>query len=463
MPSDPSAALDYLAAHRQRHRDDLIALLRIPSVSTDPAHQADVRACAGWLAAHLRDIGLPTVEVLPTAGHPVVYAEWLGAPGRPTVLIYGHYDVQPAEPLELWATPPFEPTIRDGQIYARGATDDKGQFFTHVKAVEALLATAGRLPVNVKFLIEGEEEIGSVNLAPVIEQYRDRLAADVAVVSDTPMSGRGQPSLCYGLRGLVYLEITVTTAGRDLHSGQYGGAVPNPILALAHLLSACKTPDGRITVPGFYDEVAPLTPAERESLAALPFDEAALRRDLELAALPGEPGYTTLERLTARPTLDANGIWGGFTGAGSKTVIPCQAHAKLSCRLVPDQDPAVIAGRIEAHLHAACPPGARVAVRRLGLAEPVLTPLDHPATQAAARALEAAYGVAPFFTREGGSIPVVATFRRLLNLPTVLVGFGLPDEPLHAPNERFDLDNYERGACTSVLLLHELAALAADD
>jgi acetylornithine deacetylase/succinyl-diaminopimelate desuccinylase-like protein len=457
MADDLAAAFDYLDTHRQRHLDELVTLLRFPSVSTDPAHAGDMRACAGWLADHLRGIGLTEAAVLETGGHPIVYGAWRSAPARPTVLIYGHYDVQPAEPLELWHSPPFEPTVRDGQLYARGATDDKGQVFAHVKAVEALLATAGRLPVNVVFLIEGEEEVGSDNLTPFIERERARLAADVAVISDTPMLGRGQPALCYGLRGIVYLEVAVTTANRDLHSGQFGGAVPNPILALASMLAACKGADGRITVPGFYDDVRPLSAEERASLAALPFDEAALLRDLDLAVLPGETGYTTLERMSARPTLDANGIWGGFTGAGSKTVIPNQAFAKLSCRLVPDQRSEVIASQVEDYLTSICPAGARVQVTRLGLGEPALTPLDHPATQAAARALEIGFGVAPFFTREGGSVPVVADIARLLGAPTVLVGFGLPDEPLHAPDERFDLENYTRGAMTSAALLHELA------
>jgi acetylornithine deacetylase/succinyl-diaminopimelate desuccinylase-like protein len=452
-----AAALDYLADRRATHLADLLALLRFPSVSTDPEHEADVRACADWLADHLRGIGLTEAAVLETGGHPVVVGAWRGAPGRPTALIYGHYDVQPAEPLELWTTPPFEPTVRDGQVHARGATDDKGQFFAHVKAVEALLATAGRLPVNVIFLIEGEEEVGSEHLSAFIERHRDRLAADVAVISDTPMLGRGQPSLCYGLRGIVYLEVTVTTAARDLHSGQYGGAVPNAILALAGMLAACKAPDGRITVPGFYDEVAVLSDEERASLAALPFDEAALMREVGLTVLPGEPGYTALERMSARPTLDAHGIWGGFTGAGSKTVIPNQARAKLSCRLAPNQRGEEIIERLEAHLRAVCPPGASVAIERMGVGDPVLTPLDHPATRAAARALEVGFGVAPLYTREGGSIPVVTDFQQRLGLPVILVGFGLPDEPLHAPNERFDLDNYYRGARTSVALLTELA------
>ena len=459
MPSSDmtTAALAYLDEHRQRHRHLLFDLLRQPSISTDPAHVNDMRACAEWLAERLRAIGLTRAEVMETGGHPVVYGEWRDAPGAPTVLVYGHYDVQPADPLELWETPPFQPTEREGRVYARGATDDKGQFMTHINAVEALLATAGQLPVNVKFLIEGEEEVGSPHMDAFIEAHRDLLAADVAVVSDSPMFGRGQPSLCYGLRGITYLEISVTTAARDLHSGAYGGAVPNPILALASMLGACKAPDGRITVPGFYDDVAPLTDEERAAMAALPFDEEALKQELGLTALPGEPGYSVRERLWARPTLDAHGVWGGFTGQGSKTVIPNQAHAKLSCRLVPNQDPARVADLIEAHLQSVRPTGAQVVVRRLGLGDPVITPLDHPATRAAARALEVGFGAIPLFTREGGSIPVVATIARLLGAPTILAGFGLPDEPLHAPNEHFDLDNYHNGARTAVALLAELS------
>ncbi|MDE3078175.1 MAG: dipeptidase, partial [Chloroflexota bacterium] len=380
-------------------------------------------------------IGLRNGQLLETGGHPVAYADWLGAPGAPTVLIYGHYDVQPVDPLSLWDTPPFEPAVRHGELYARGAADDKGQVLMHLAAIEALLQTEGVLPVNVKLLIEGEEEIGSPNLDAFIAAHKELLAAEVAVISDTPMYGRGIPSLCYGLRGLAYFQIDVTGPNSDLHSGAFGGAVDNPCNVLAHMLAKLKDEQGHILIPGFYDAVRPLSGQERRELAKLPFDEPAYCSAIGVHALAGEPGYSVLERTWARPTLDVNGLWGGFQGAGSKTIIPAEAHAKVSCRLVPDQDPGQVAEQFEAFVRQIAPPTVAVQVQRLHGGRPSITPIDHPATRAAVKALERAFRKDVVFMREGGSIPVVATFDSLLGLPTVLLGIGLPDEHAHAPNE----------------------------
>ncbi len=446
----------YIDTHRERFLGELIELLRIPSISADPAHKADVERAAQWLLAHLRALGLEA-ELWPTEGHPVVYGQWLGAPEGPTVLCYGHYDVQPPDPLNLWQSPPFEPTIRDGRLYARGASDDKGQLFTHLKALEAYLRTEGRLPVNVKFLIEGEEEVGSRNLLPVLEKQRDRLRADVVLISDTAMFGPEEPSITYALRGLCYLEIELEGPNRDLHSGVYGGAVDNPALILARMLAALHDAYGRVTVPGFYDRVRPLDEAERRMLRQLPFDEEAYKRDLGLEALWGEIGYTPLERATARPALDVNGLWGGYQGPGAKTVLPARAGAKLSARLVPDQRSEEIAALITAHLQRLCPPTARLTVRRLHGGEPVLVPLDHPALQAAARACEYVFGRKPYFVREGGSIPVVAAFDEVLGLKSVLLGFGLNTDAIHSPNEHFRLENFRRGIHTIAAFWREVA------
>src|SRR5712691_2784100 len=333
------AALAYLEQHRQRFLDDLFELLRIPSVSALPAHRSDVGRCAEWLAEHMRGIGLEHVEVLPTAGHPVVYADWLHAPGRPTVLVYNHYDVQPVDPLDEWESPPFEPVVKDNRLLGRGAADDKGQLFLHLKAVEALLRADGGLPVNLKFIYEGEEEIGSEHFEPFLVEHRELLEADLVVVSDTAMFDRGLPSICYGLRGIAYFQVELEGPNTDLHSGAFGGAVANPAEMLARLIAQLKDQNGRITIPGFYDEVRPLSDQERAEIARLPFDEVRYRRELGVDELWGEAGFSPLERVWARPTLEVCGLWGGFQGEGSKTVIPARAGAKLSCRLVPDQDP----------------------------------------------------------------------------------------------------------------------------
>ncbi|HZU06083.1 MAG TPA: dipeptidase [Chloroflexota bacterium] len=453
--------LAYLDAQRERFLQDLIACLRIPSISSATAHREDVRRCAEHVAAHLRRIGLPRVEVLPTGGHPVVYGEWCAAPGAPTALVYGHYDVQPVDPLPLWQTPPFEPVVRDGLLFARGAVDDKGQVYMHFAVVEAYLATRGRLPLNLKFLIEGEEEIGSPHLDAFVAAHRDLLAADVGVISDTPMYDADHPSLCYGLRGLAYLQVEVEGPASDLHSGTWGGIVANPALALAQILAQLKDANGRVTVPGFYDAVRPLTEEERAAFAALPFDPGRVATELGVPCLVGEAEYTPLERLWARPTLDVHGLWGGFSGEGAKTVIPARAGAKLSCRLVPDQDPAEITRLLAAHIERLAPPGVRVRVEALHGGRPVLTPLHHPALRAAGRAVERGFGKPPVFIREGGSIPFVATLVEELKLPCVLLGVGLPDERTHAPNEHFHLENFYRGMRAVAYLWEELAALGA--
>jgi len=407
----------------------------------------------------MRRIGLQRVEVAETGGHPIAYGEWLGAPGAPTVLVYGHYDVQPVDPLELWERGPFEPLVKDGRILARGAADDKGQIHLHLKAAEALLASRGSLPVNVKYLFEGEEEITSVHLDRWLEANRDRLAADLVVISDTGFFDGNLPAITVGLRGIMYAQIDVGGPTVDLHSGVYGGAVANPANALCQIVAALKGPDGVVQIPGFYDDVVPLSDEDRRALASLPFDEEAFRQAAGVPALVGEAGYTTLERRGARPTLDVNGLWGGFTGEGSKTIIPAHAHAKVSCRLVARQDPDRIFQLFEAFVRSVAPQGVTVDVRYLGGGRPTLTPIDHPATRAAARALEAVFGRAPVYIREGGSIPIAASFESVLGAPVVLLGFTPPNDNAHAPNEWMDLANYEGGIRTVVRYWDELAAV----
>lgn len=443
--------LSYLDSHRERQLAELQELLSIASISTDAEHAADVRACATWLDAHLRAIGLPVVRIEETDGHPIVYAEDLRAGAdAPTVLFYGHYDVQPVDPLDLWTAPPFHPTIRDGKIYARGATDDKGQVFLHIKAIEAMYAVHGALPVNVKMIIEGEEEIGSPNLAPYVRAHATELACDCIVVSDTSMFAPGIPSLVYGLRGLCYVEINVQGPNRDLHSGSYGGAVQNPLNALATILSRLKDEHGHISIPGFYDDVTPLDAAERESLASLDYRDERLLRDVQVPALAGEEGYSTIERLGARPTLDVNGMLGGFTGEGAKTVLPARAMAKVSMRLVPNQSYADITHKITAYVQSIAPPGVTVTVTDLHGADPVIVPRDTPAMHAAVRALEETFNERCRFAREGGSIPVVLLFDTVLRSPTVLMGFGLNNENAHSPDEHFDLGNFYTGMKAAV-------------
>ena len=449
----------FLDDHQESRLESYKALLRIPSISALSEHAADCRATAEWIAADLRASGIEHVELAETGGHPVVYGDWLHAEGAPTVVVYCHYDVQPVDPLDLWKSPPFEPVVDGNHMLARGAADDKGQLHMHLRATEALLATRGRLPINLKFVFEGEEESGSVNLDRWLEAERERLAADLAVISDTGFFDGNLPSITIALRGLMYAQIDVIGTAVDLHSGSYGGAVQNPANALAQIIAALKGPDGRIRIPGFYDDVLGLTEAERAAVAALPFDEEAYRTHLGLPALVGEVGFSTLERRGARPTLDVNGIWGGFQGEGAKTIIPAHAHAKVSCRLVANQDSQRVLDQFRAYVEEIAPPGVVVTVTDLGGGEPSLTPIDHPATQAAARALAATFGRDPVYIREGGSIPVCASFERILGLPVVLLGFDPPDQQAHAPNEWMDLTNYETGIRTIVRMWDELAAL----
>ncbi len=447
----------HLEAHRSQYVENLKAALRIPSVSADPAHRGDVRRCAEHLAAHVRGLGFTRVEVVDTPGHPVVYGEWLGAPGKPTALVYGHYDVQPPEPLELWTSPPFEPVERNGNLYARGAVDDKGQVFMHLSAYEALRAVRGGLPINVKLVIEGEEEVGSESLEAFLRARRPQLDADVIVVSDTAMPSPDQPALAYALRGILYTQIEVQGPAHDLHSGHFGGAVANPANALATILAALKDGDGRITVPGFYDRVRVITREERAAINAAARAEAEFIGEAGSPAPAGERGWTTAERVTIRPTLDVNGIWGGYQGEGSKTVLPAIAGAKVSMRLVPDQDPAELFPAFEAYVKRLCPPGVTVRTLDLHSARPFLTDPDHPMLAAGRRALERAWGRPPVMVREGGSIPVMNTFQHTHGLPSILMGFGLDDDNVHAPNEKFTLRCFHDGTKSVAYLYEELA------
>jgi acetylornithine deacetylase/succinyl-diaminopimelate desuccinylase-like protein len=456
--TDQTAALEaHLDATRDARMASYMDFLRIPSISGIPAHASDCQRAAEWLADALRAAGLEHVEVADTTGHPVVYADWLHADGAPTVLVYGHYDVQPADPLELWTSPPFEPVVDGHRMLARGASDDKGQIHIHLTAAAAILATRGGFPVNVRYVFEGDEESSAEHLERWLGANRDRLQADVAIISDTGFFEGNIPAITVGLRGIMYVQVDVVGGPVDLHSGGYGGVVENPANALARIVTGLKGPDGRILVPGFYDEVVPMGDLDREALAALPFDEEAHRASLGVPALAGEAGYTVLERRGARPTLDVNGIWGGYQGDGTKTIIPAHAHAKVSCRLVAAQEPERIAELFAAYVDAISPPGVTTTVTYLGGGRPSLTPIDHPATQAAARALEATFGAAPVYIREGGSIPVCASFESNLDLPVVLVGFVPPDDHAHAPNEWMDLNNYETAIRTVVAMFDELA------
>jgi acetylornithine deacetylase/succinyl-diaminopimelate desuccinylase-like protein len=447
----------YLEAHRADFEEDLKSLLRIPSVSAQSAHHADTRRAAEFMADQFRRMGLAT-EVVATAGHPIVLAESPRIPGKPTVLVYGHYDVQPPDPLDQWVTGPFEPTIRNGNLHARGATDDKGQMLTHVKSVEAWLRSAGALPLQVKFLIEGEEEVGSAHLHPFVVEYRDRLRCDWVVISDTSMFAPDMPSICYGLRGIAYFEVQLRGPRQDVHSGGFGGMVSNPAHVLATLLASLKDNKGRIRVPGFYDDVLDIEPWERQLLAALPFDEKEYRNMLGVEALHGEEGYTPLERKWARPTCDVCGIYGGYQGEGSKTIIPAQAGAKVSFRLVPRQDPRRIAAAFRQYLNEQLPPGVRMDIREYHGDAAVVVPLQSPGMDAARRALKAGFGREPVFIRSGGSIPVVSTFRQELKVDCIMLGFGLPDDNTHSPNEKFSLRDFHRGIRTSAFLWQELAA-----
>jgi acetylornithine deacetylase/succinyl-diaminopimelate desuccinylase-like protein len=459
VPPPMQDVIAYIDAHRRRFVDELVEWVRIPSVSSDPARAADVAKNADHLAAHLETLGAGRVEIWPTAGHPAVFAEWLNAPGKPTLLVYGHHDVQPVDPLNEWITPPFEPSLRGGRLWGRGVVDDKGQVYIHAKAIESFIKTVGNLPVNLKLIVEGEEEIGSDNLDILLRERAKDLTADFVCVSDTAMFGRGIPSLCVGLRGLAYIEVFVDGPALDLHSGSFGGGVTNPVNALAKMIATLHDDEGRVTVEGFYEHVLPMTDAERKEYAALPFDEKEWLRSTGAPATTGEKGYTTLERIWARPTLDCCGILGGFQGEGAKTIIPARASAKLSCRLVPDQEPDEIVAKLTAHLERVAPPGVRVRVENLHGGRPYLAPTDHPVYEVAKRAFSKAFGKPTVFMREGGSIPFVRTIADATGKPCLLMGFGQPDENAHAPNEWLDLENYHLGIKSAAYLYDELSRM----
>ncbi|MDE3126604.1 MAG: dipeptidase [Gemmatimonadota bacterium] len=440
------AVLEHLRSRRESILGALVEFASIPSVSTDPAHAADMKAAARWVADRLRAAGPFRVEVMPTAGNPVVYGEWLGAPGRPTVLVYGHYDVQPEDPVEKWASPPFAPTVRDGRLYARGVSDDKGPMLIPIEVAQAFFAANGALPVNVKCMFEGEEEIGSPSLDAFIRDHRALLAADAVLSADGAMWRIDEPSLTVSSRGLTGLEVTLTAAGKDLHSGRHGGAVANPLHAMAQLVAGLHEPGGRVAVSGFYDSVRELTTTEREALAALPFDEGAYLKQVGAPGAFGEPGYSTLERLWTRPTLELNGMWGGYQGPGGKTVIPCEAHAKITCRLVPDQDPDQILRLVTRHLESHVPPGTRLAVTPDGHgARAAHIAADHFALRAAGEALFQTYGVRPLVVRMGGTVPIGELFQRHMGLGTVFFSFSTADEDYHAPNEFFRVHRLHEG------------------
>lgn len=448
----------YIESNKDRFINELLDLLRIPSVSADPKYKADVARCAEEVKKRMMEAGLEKVEICTTAGHPIVYGEKIIDPLKPTVLVYGHYDVQPPDPLELWHSGPFDPVIKDGMIYARGSADDKGQFYMHVKAIETMMQNGG-LPCNVKVMIEGEEEVGSDNLGLFVANNKEKLAADVVLISDTSMIANDVPSINTGLRGLSYVEVEVTGPNRDLHSGVYGGAVANPINALCEMIASLHDADRRITIPGFYDAVNELSDAERKALAEAPFDETEYMRELGVDAVRGEKGYSSEERSSIRPTLDVNGIWGGYIGEGAKTVLPSKAYAKISMRLVPGQKSGPITKLFQKHFESIAPPGVKVVVKPHHGGEAAVTPIDSPAYLAASKAMEDTYGKKPIPTRGGGSIPIVALFEAELGLKTVLFGFGLDSDNIHSPNEKYGVFNYMQGIRSIPRFFHHYAAM----
>jgi acetylornithine deacetylase/succinyl-diaminopimelate desuccinylase-like protein len=460
-----SSAIEYARQNQLRFLDELKALLRIPSVSTDPAHREDVRRAAETLATELKRIGMENVRLIETStpsriGHPLVYADWLHAPGTPTALLYGHYDVQPPDPVDEWKSPPFEPEERNGNLYARGAVDDKGQMYMHIKALESLLASSGKLPLNVRVLLEGEEEVGGEGIAAYVATQPADLKADFALISDTELFAPGLPTLCVGLRGMIYTEIEVRGAKTDLHSGMYGGAAPNPFVALAQIIARLKDESGRILISGIYDKIIPPSSEELAAWKSLPFDEEHYREtEVGSKTLTGESGYSVLERTWARPTLDVHGMPGGFTGVGAKTVIPAKAVAKVSLRLVPDMTPAETFKLLSDYVQSIVPPGVDVQVRLIHSGDPCLIPVDNPYVRAATEALREIWGKETVFIRSGGSIPIVGDLARHLHLPSVMMGFGLPDDNLHAPNEKFHIANFYLGI-ESIIRFLELASTA---
>lgn len=450
--------INYINQNYDNFIEELKEFLRIQSISSDPEKKSEMQKAADLLMSKFIELGFSNIQILnPEEGHPIVYAEKIVDPKKPTVLVYGHYDVQPVDPIDLWKSPPFEPEIRDGKIWARGATDDKGQLFTHIKSVEAFVKTDTELPVNVKFIIEGEEEIGSPSLGKTIQKNKNLLKCDAVVISDTSMYDEKTPSITYSLRGLAYFQIEITGPNRDLHSGTFGGAVMNPIQALCDLLSGMKDKNGKITIPHFYDDVLPLTKKERDGFKKLKFNEKAYMKELGVKELFGEKGYTTHERTWARPTLEINGIWGGYTGTGAKTVLPSKAYAKISMRLVPNQTPQKVEKLLRDYLKKVVPKSVTYKLETLHGGEPAITPIDNKAIQVAAKAMKQAFGKEPVFIREGGSIPIVVDFNRILKAPVVLMGFGLSTENLHSPNEHFDLNNFKNGVICSSYFMNEFS------
>jgi acetylornithine deacetylase/succinyl-diaminopimelate desuccinylase-like protein len=447
--------IKYIRDNMDNYIEELKEFLRIPSISTLPEGKKEVERCAKFVAGNLKKIGMSRVEIFKTEGHPLVYAEWLGAPGKPTVLVYGHYDVQPVDPIELWNTPPFEPTIKNGKIFARGATDDKGQVFVHFKSVEAFFKKEGSLPLNVKFIIEGEEEIGSENLSIFLKNNSGLLKCNAVLISDTSLYAAGVPTLTYGLRGISYFDVEMEGPNRDLHSGSFGGSVANPINVMAKVISKLHDKNGRVTIPGFYDDVLKLSKKERENFKALKLSDKEYAKDLGVAELNGEKGFTTLERIWTRPTLDCNGIVGGFTGKGAKTIIPSKVTAKISMRLVPSQKADKITKQFTRFIKKLTPKTVKVEITKIHSGEGSITPIDSPANIAAAKAMEKAFGKKPVFVREGGSIPIVTDFSKRLKSPVVLMGLGLDSENLHSPNEHFDLNHFQLGIMSSAYFLRE--------
>ncbi len=453
--------VDYLSEQHDRYEQELIDILRIPSISGDPSHTEDMHIMADTLMHEMSKIGMNKAQVIETDGHPVVYSEWLNAPGKPTLLIYGHYDVQPVDPIDLWSSPPFEPVIKGDKIFARGSADDKGQIYIHLKAIEAWLAIHGSLPVNVKLIFEGEEEVGSPNLKGFIKDYEKMLTADYVVISDTPMFREGYPGITYGLRGLAYMQINLRGTNTDLHSGSFGGLVKNPINALVEILAQMKDDQGRIRIPGFYDDVLPVSDAEHDKLSKLPFDAKDFADSIGAPALYGESGYDDLERLWARPTLDINGIWGGFQGEGAKTVIPAEAHAKVSMRLVANQDPDDISNKFISYIKSLVPESMEADIEAMHGGFGYVTDLNNSGLQAGVKALEKAFGKEVDFLREGGSIPIVKVFADTFQAPVLLMGYGLPDQNAHAPNENFSLYNFHKGIESIVYFFDEIGKLTA--
>ena len=460
MSERSDAARKFSREHAERFRMELHEMLRIPSLSGDPAHAGDIRRMAEWLATHMDELGLENVAVMPTAGHPVAYGEWMGAgPDKPTVLVYGHYDVVPALMEDGWLTDPFEPVEKDGKIYARGATDDKGQLFIHVKALESWLKTDGRAPVNVKFLLEGEEEVSSPNLVPFLKEHLDLLKADVCIISDSSMRSIDEPAILHSLRGMTYMELEVHGPTDDLHSGLWGGAAHNPALALVEILGKLYNPDNTIAVPGFYDDVVPLSADERAMIAKTDLTEEQYKASTGVPAIWGDAHYNIRERISARPTLDINGMWSGWTGPGPKTIIPARAGCKISSRLVGNQDPHKIFELFKSYIASITPPTVHVEVKLITTGKAALFPFDIPEMQAASQAYEKGWGVKPIFTRGGGSIPVVAEIADLMGIPVVMMGYGLDDDGLHSPNERFSVEMFHRGIETAIVYLEELALI----